>query len=82
MKKQLAGGLRNLGAYNKAIAAALGGTGTTILAVLGLTDVLPETVSGWLTGAAAFVTAASVFMVKNQDLIDAAGDSAAAYLDK
>ena len=74
--------LGNLGAYSKAVAAVLGGIGTTILAVLGLGDVLPHAVSGWLTGAAAAVTAASVFLVRNQAAIQDAGDLAGNLLNR
>lgn len=71
--------LRNLGQYSKAIAAAIGGIVTV---VLGVTDLIPDgAVKNWITSVAAALTVASVFLVKNQAAIEAAGDLGADLLD-
>lgn len=62
--------LSNLGAYNKAVAATLGSASATLVALLGLTDTISPAVSGWLTAGAGALTAASVFLVRNQALVD------------
>jgi hypothetical protein len=74
--------LRNLGAYNKAIAAGLGSAITVVLALLGFGSVIPENVAGWLVGAVAVATTVVTFLVKNQDGIDRAGDTLADLLDR
>jgi hypothetical protein len=61
--------LKSLPAYYKAVVAGLGGVASTGTAVLGLGDVLPHAVSGWLTGALAVITATSVFLVKNEAVV-------------
>lgn len=58
-------------AYYKSVVAALGGVSVTLTSVLGLSDVLPHAVSGWLTAALAAVTTASVYLVKNQAVVSA-----------
>lgn len=57
---------KNIPAYYKAVVASLGGISTTVAAVLGLGNVLPHSVSGVLTGVLAAITAASVYLAKNQ----------------
>ena len=74
--------LRNLGEYNKAIAAGIGSVILVLTAILGFSNVIPETLAGWVTGALAVLTTAAVFMVKNQTAIDRFGDSAADLLDR
>lgn len=71
--------LRNLGQYSKAIVAALGGLVTV---VLGVTEIIPDgAAKNWITAAAATLTAVSVFLIKNQAAIEAAGDLGADVLD-
>jgi hypothetical protein len=74
--------LRNLGAYNKTIAAALGSGAALATALLGLGNILPASLSGWLTTAVAGATTLAVFMIRNQGLIDQLGDRAADLLDR
>lgn len=72
--------LRNLGQYSKAIAAAIGGIVTV---VLGVTEIIPDgAVKNWITAAAATLTVVSVFLIKNQAAIDAAGNLGADVLDR
>lgn len=73
---------RNLGEYNKAIAAGLGSLCVVVTALLGFTAVLPEAVAGTLATGLALATTVAVFMVKNQDRIDRAGDAVADLLDR
>jgi len=67
--------LRKLGEYNKALVAAVGGALTVVQASA---EVIP---GSWATGLVAAITAASVWLVKNQDKIDQAGDIGADLLD-
>jgi len=75
MKAKIAAALKNLGAYNKALIAALGGVVIIVNEGAGVVH------GTWSTGVLAVLTAASVFLVKNQNLIDEAGDIAGNVLD-
>ncbi|WP_327120409.1 hypothetical protein OHB12_16315 [Nocardia sp. NBC_01730] len=74
--------LRNLGAYNKTTAAALGTGAALATALLGLGNLLPESLAGWLTAGAAGATTVAVFMIRNQGLVDQLGDRAADLLNQ
>jgi hypothetical protein len=68
--------LRNLGAYNKALAAGVGSLAT----VLSANEVfLP---GGWVTTALGVATVIATFLVTNQDRVDAFGDDLADALEK
>lgn len=61
----------NLGAYNKAAVAALGGV---VVVVNEAAAVVP---GAWATTILAALTAASVFLVKNQNLVEEVSAEAA-----
>ena len=73
---------RNLGEYNKTIAAAITATLTVVSGLLGLTSALPASWSGVIMTVFGFATAVSVYMVRNQTAIDRFGDNAADFLDR
>lgn len=80
MRRSVSTFLRRLGQYSKAIAAAIGGIVTV---VLGVTEIIPDGApKNWITSAAATLTVISVFLVKNQAAIEAAGDLGADLLDR
>jgi hypothetical protein len=68
--------LRNLGVYNKALVAALGGVVITVEAAK---DVVP---GPWSVGILAALTAVSVLLVGNADKIDRVGDDLADLLER
>ncbi len=74
--------LRNLGEYNKTVAAGVTSALAALSGIMGLVGFLPEKVAGTLLAAGAFLTTLSVFLVKNQDTIDKAGDAAANLIDR
>ena len=73
--------LRKLGEYNKAVAAALGGLATVAALLLGAADLVPGG-EATLVSLGAGLTTASVFLTRNQENIDDAGDWVADYLDR
>lgn len=74
--------LRNLPAYYKGVVAVLGGVVTVTAALLGLGDALPHAVSAVLVSVSASATAAGVFLVKNEALVDALTERLANLLDR
>ncbi len=67
--------LRKLGESNKAIVAVIGGV---LISVQAAADIVPGT---WAVSVLAALTAASVWLVRNQETIDRAGDAGADLLE-
>jgi len=70
------GQLHKLGEYNKAVVAVIGGG---LISVQAAADVIPGT---WAVSVLAALTAASVWLVRNQEAVDRAGDASADLLDR
>ena len=67
--------LRKLGEYSKAVVAVIGGA---LISVQAAAEVVPGT---WAVPTLAALTAVSVWLVRNQDAVDRAGDTGADLLD-
>ena len=74
--------LHKLGEYNKAVISVTGGVATTVAAVLGLGNTIPETLAGYLVAAGAALTSFGVWAKANQDKIDQLGDAGADILER
>lgn len=73
--------LRNLGVYNKAAAAFLGGLASVGLLLTPVADEFPGGAAA-LVGVTGTLTAVAVAMTRNQELIDRAGDTAADLIER
>lgn len=82
MKKAIVNVLRHAGVYSKAIVGAVGGVVTTLTAVLGLGDLIPPTLSGYLVAGSAALTAFGIWLVKLTPAITKLGDEGADLLER
>ncbi len=71
---RLAEQLRRLGQYNKTLVAVSGGVSSLAVGVLGLGDIIPPTLAGYLLAASTTSTAFGVWLVKYSNTIDRLGN--------